>query len=191
VTRELPKSSAAWVDKSRSCTNLVTSMHYEVLVAKAGEGGNPQRKVVAMNTRFGTEDLAFRMAGKTEQQQVIFTSTVTFVEWEGAAGAAITAPLVLGVRPLLPSMPADLFYPFTSTSREIDLTQNTDWGVVVLLVLIAAVVVVVVVYVFTRLRMAQIFIWFCALSLACIAVVLFTASISVVNAAAEAAAAAA
>ena len=191
VTRSLPTSSAAWVEKSRSCTNLVTSMHYEVLVAKAGEGGNPQRKVVAMNTRFGTEDLWFRMAGKTEQQQIIFTSTITFVEWEGAVGAAITAPLVLGVRPLLPSMPADLFYPFTSTSREIDLTQNTDWGVVVLLILIAAVVVVVVVYVFSRLRMAQIFIWFCALSLACIAVVLFTASISVVNAAAEAAAAAA
>ena len=185
VTRTFPTTQAAWVAKSRSCTGLVTSMHYEVLVAQAGEGGNPQRKVVAMNVRFGTENVAFRMGGQTDRQQLVFTSTVTFIAWEGASATAATAPLVLGVRPLLPAMPADLFYPFTSTSREIDLTQNTDWGVVVLLVLIAAVVVVIVVYVFSRLRMAQMFIWFCALSLACIAVVLFTASISVINAAAE------
>jgi hypothetical protein len=97
------------------CANIVSGVDVELLVAPIGAASNPQYKVVSARVSyptatwtFGREDGGGVAAGLAQQQQFLLTSTVTFTLWADPAVVAWKpAP------PIIPPMPADLWYPFS------------------------------------------------------------------------------
>eukprot|EP00940_MAST-03C_sp_MAST-3C-sp2_P001579 g1579.t1 len=94
----------------RQCDNIVTSVNIELLYAYVGEEGNPQPKIVAARTWYGTDTWRFRGEDRSGlKQSFAFYTTVTFVPYNtGDADDAVPPS-----PDLLPTLPHDLWYPFT------------------------------------------------------------------------------
>ena len=96
------------------CSNIVSGVDVELLVAPVGAANNPQFKVVAARVTyptatwtFGREDGGGVAAGAAQAQSFLLTSTVTFTKYEGSPAAIAWKP----APPIIPPMPADLWYP--------------------------------------------------------------------------------
>ena len=100
------------------CSSIVSGVDVELLVAPVGAASNPQFKVVSARVSyptatwtFGREDGGGVAAASAQPQRFLLTSTVTFTRWvEPAVVAWKPAP------PIIPPMPADLWYPFSSAA---------------------------------------------------------------------------
>ncbi|GLE03777.1 hypothetical protein PINS_up012679 [Pythium insidiosum] len=112
-----------------TCTNLVTSLHFELLVAPVGAANDAQDKIIAARATHGRETWRFwRRAGDTTKTTRFFlTTTVTFV-------TVRTTTLQQWIPPTPPiwfSIPNDVFYPFLLNSGAAS-TSASLWTVMVI-----------------------------------------------------------
>ena len=108
----------SWDDTTKTCKNVAVGVHIDVLTAKVGHLDHAQSKVqrvqVGWNyadwtyTDFPWDDAGDGVA--TDRQNFMMKSTVHFVEMaqDAPEGVKPASP------PVLPSLPADVFYPFLS-----------------------------------------------------------------------------
>ena len=92
------------------CSSIVTGVDIELLVAPVGSANNPQNKVVAARVSYPTSAWTFsREDGGA--QRFLLTSTVTYTYFDKPASTSwLPAP------PIIPAMPDDLWYPFSSNA---------------------------------------------------------------------------
>jgi hypothetical protein len=110
ISAVLPVNSPRWDPTRRTCFDIVTSLHYEFLVAKVGTVGNLQSKFVSARYRFGTS--AWGMVGAanvaTLTQTFTYKSTATFIYLPDGAKEEYVPPSPK----VIPPLPNDLLYPF-------------------------------------------------------------------------------
>jgi tectonic-1/3 len=93
------------------CANMPSGVDVELLVAAVGSAGNPQYKVVSARVSYPTSTWTFgrEAGGAARTQRFLMTSTVTFTTYSGDP-TVVWKP----APPIIPPMPADLWYPFMS-----------------------------------------------------------------------------
>jgi len=109
ISTETPPVSSKYTDPERVCSDLITGVEYEFLVAKVGSYEAPQNKIVAARIVYKTSTIYLDHSGNNEN--IYFSSSATFVTLEEGVGI----PYVPEAPPLLPVLPYDVFYPFTQT----------------------------------------------------------------------------
>jgi len=114
-------ASASWDATRMVCSGVPAAMNFEFLTATVGEVGNPQRKIIAVRSSFKTDTWAFGRedvrtnadsSGNFAQQKFLLKTTVTFSEYPASSASTYVAP----VPPVITSVPADLWYPFSTSS---------------------------------------------------------------------------
>merc|ERR1711998_691231 len=65
---------------SRTCDDMITSLHYKFLVAYVGSETNPQAKIIGAQVEYKREDVTF-FAEDTQQQNFMFFTTVSFITY--------------------------------------------------------------------------------------------------------------
>jgi len=104
------------------CAGLVTGAAVSVVTARVGEASNPQRKVLAASVAYTTGIVG---GGSGSGSGVLgLRTSVTWTEVNNPGSAAGFVP---AAPPLIPPLPADLFYPFVSTTSSQD-ALNTVSG---------------------------------------------------------------
>ena len=97
------------------CSNLVTSLHIEVLYSNVGSFANPQAKIVGVMYKFGKpRDVVYMCVGlacsrRDEPQRVEVASSVSFVDVSRPALRQFAEYPVIEAK-----FPHDFFYPFVS-----------------------------------------------------------------------------
>lgn len=99
---------------SEACSGFVTGVKFEVLWTRVAERSNSQPKILAVRKEYITDTLLVRThdvsgGARPPRQSVLFKSTVTFVEYAAAEEDYVAPP-----RPLIPSVPSDIWYPFNT-----------------------------------------------------------------------------
>ena len=107
---ETAPTSSSYSSNERVCTNLITGVEYEFLVARVGSFSKPQMKIVSARAVFKTSSVYFNHALATKS--IVLTSSATFVMLEDKALEEYVPP----APPFLPVLPYDVFYPFTASS---------------------------------------------------------------------------
>ena len=108
----------SWDDTTKTCKNVAVGVHIDVLTAKVGHLDHAQSKVQRVQVGWNYADWTYTDfpwddAGDgvdTDRQNFMMKSTVHFVEMaqDAPEGVKPASP------PVLPSLPADVFYPFLS-----------------------------------------------------------------------------
>lgn len=99
------------------CSNIVLSLHIEVVHSKTGSLANPQAKIIGVNYRFGPpQDLKIRCLGQScqsihQSQRLEVFTTVNFVDVSQRANDRYAEFPVFEAK-----LPYDFFYPFVSQS---------------------------------------------------------------------------
>lgn len=99
------------------CSNIVLSLHIEVVHSKTGSLANPQAKIIGVNYRFGPpQDLKIRCLGQScqsvhQSQRLEIYTTVNFVDVSQRANDRYAEFPVFEAK-----LPYDFFYPFVSQS---------------------------------------------------------------------------
>eukprot|EP00003_Mantamonas_plastica_P014062 TRINITY_DN2441_c0_g2_i3.p1 TRINITY_DN2441_c0_g2~~TRINITY_DN2441_c0_g2_i3.p1 ORF type:complete len:372 (+),score=109.43 TRINITY_DN2441_c0_g2_i3:926-2041(+) len=114
-----PTLPTASVDPNGVCTSVVVSMDYEFLYARLGARSDPQNRIVGARVSYQTADLRYNciggscqysvMTSATDLQPFVLASTVRFVLLPDQALVEVVPPPPPG----LPTLPDDIFYPFT------------------------------------------------------------------------------
>jgi len=104
----------SWDDTTKTCKNVAVGVHIDVLTAKVGHLDHAQSKVQRVQVGWNYADWTYTDfpwdAVATARQNFMMKSTVHFVEMaqDAPEGVKPASP------PVLPSLPADVFYPFLS-----------------------------------------------------------------------------
>lgn len=99
--------------QDRQCENMVTSLNLDIMYANTGEEGNPQPKIVSSRLWFGSDTWRYRDTSRVNVTQNFgFYTTVSFVNYDSKITQAVVPP----TPDLLPTLPHDLWYPFTLSS---------------------------------------------------------------------------
>ena len=104
----------SWDDTTKTCKNVAVGVHIDVLTAKVGHLDHAQSKVQRLQVGWNYADWTYTDfpwdAVATARQNFMMKSTVHFVDMAQGApeGVKPASP------PVLPSLPADVFYPFLS-----------------------------------------------------------------------------
>ena len=102
--------SAAWDPVALSCANVPATASLELLWAQTGQAQNPQPRILAARLVWTTTTWT-ASRGDGGAQQYALQTTVTWTQMNSKSTDFIPpAP------PIIPPMPADLFYPFSSGS---------------------------------------------------------------------------
>jgi tectonic-1/3 len=118
---QAPANAGVWERagvNTGTCSGIATGLDVEFLVAPVGAVDNPQAKIVGVQATYRTGEWTYGSGaagggtpGGEANQTFLLTTTVTFTQvGSGAAGAAVAykpAP------PIIPPMPADIWYPFS------------------------------------------------------------------------------
>eukprot|EP00743_Colponemidia_sp_Colp-15_P003842 GILK01004147.1.p1 GENE.GILK01004147.1~~GILK01004147.1.p1 ORF type:complete len:641 (+),score=49.60 GILK01004147.1:38-1924(+) len=105
-------SSPTWNSATGTCSGFITGLHYQFLVADYGKVNNPQHRIVVAKAVYSTSDIVFRQLSSTSTQAIALTVTATFVTLPDPS----VTEYVLTAPPVLPTLPGDIFYPFTILS---------------------------------------------------------------------------
>lgn len=109
--------AAAYDATTGTCTGVVTGIDVALLTAPTGQVGHPQERIVAARWSYATDtwkwgrETGGGAAGSTASQPFTLRSTVTWVSM-AASIQDFTPP----APPVVPPLPADLFYPFVSST---------------------------------------------------------------------------
>lgn len=95
---------------SRRCSDLVDGVHYEFVVARVGQATSPQRKIVAARARYSTAAWALPQGATTAVLPLRATASFHLLGDSELEGFVPPTP------PLLPELPQDLFFPFTTSA---------------------------------------------------------------------------
>ena len=105
--------AALYNSQDRQCENMVTSLNLDIMYANTGEEGNPQPKIVSSRLWFGFDTWRYRDTSRVNVTQNFgFYTTVNFVNYDSKVTGAVVPP----TPDLLPTLPHDLWYPFTLSS---------------------------------------------------------------------------
>merc|ERR1712065_103915 len=137
ITVETAPVSSKYTEPERVCSNLITGVEYEFLVAKVGSYKAPQNKIVAVRVAYKTSTFYLDHSG--DSKNVYFTSSATFVTLEEGVGV----PYVPDAPPLLPVLPYDVFYPFTQTRASSGYSIYVSGGKAVVLSMLASIVCII------------------------------------------------
>lgn len=107
---ETAPTSSSFSSNERVCTNLITGVEYEFLVAKVGSFSKPQLKIVSARAVYKTSTVYMNHASTTKA--IVLTSSATFVPLADKALEEYVPP----APPFLPVLPYDVFYPFTASA---------------------------------------------------------------------------
>ena len=115
--------AALYNSQDRQCENMVTSLNLEIMYANVGEEGNPQPKIVSARLWFGSDTWRYRDTSRVNATQNFgFYTTVSFVNYDSETTGAVVPP----TPDLLPTLPHDLWYPFT-LSGTTSSHRNPSW----------------------------------------------------------------
>ena len=104
----------SWDATTKTCKNVAVGVHIDVLTAKVGHLDHAQSKVQRVQVGWNYADWTYTDFpwddADTARQNFMMKSTVHFVEMaqDAPEGVKPASP------PVLPSLPADVFYPFLS-----------------------------------------------------------------------------
>lgn len=93
-----------------TCSELVDGVHYEFVVARVGQATSPQRKIVAARARYSTTEWALPRGAASAVLPLRATASFHLLGDSQLEGFVPPAP------PLLPELPQDLFFPFTTSA---------------------------------------------------------------------------
>ena len=104
-----PSGSQGWDDRGR-CSNVIHSMHIQVLTAQIGNIRNPQQKIIGSRISYGSSS----WLAPQERSDGYYTirSTVSFLQLPDGGSIEVMPP----VPSILPILPDDIFYPFATGS---------------------------------------------------------------------------
>lgn len=103
----------SWDNVNGRCTNLVSGVDVEFLVAPIGSALNPQFKIMASRLSYTTSTWSYTRTD-SQKQTYLLTSTVTFTYYSRADVSTEYKP----APQIAPSMPSDIWYPFGSSTSE-------------------------------------------------------------------------
>ena len=106
-------SGPAWDSVNGRCTNLVSGVDIEFLVAPIGSAQNPQFKIMASRLSYSTSTWSYTRPD-SQKQTFLLTSTVTFTYYSKGDLTTVYKP----APQIAPSMPSDIWYPFGSSTTE-------------------------------------------------------------------------
>ena len=113
--------------QDRQCENMVTSVNMDIMYANVGEEGNPQPKIMTARLWFDSDTWRFRGTSSINAtQNFAFYSTVNFVNYDSETTGVIVPP----TPELLPTLPHDLWYPFTLSAGT---RKSPSWIMLLLL----------------------------------------------------------
>jgi hypothetical protein len=123
VSMSLPAAlpgAPIWNPRTSTCSGLLAGVDVEFLTIGTGEARNPQSKIVGARVRYVTDTWRFtresaRAVGDLDGDSVTQPFLLrTTVSWK--ALPQVTMDYVPPVPPVIPPLPADLFYPFISVN---------------------------------------------------------------------------
>jgi hypothetical protein len=104
---------ASWNEELGMCDRLVTGLSVTVYTAAVGNELEPQNKIVGVYHSYVTTPVTFAASNPNLRPEIELRTVVTFVDLPDR----IMEEQVLAAPRIVPTMPADFFYPFTlSTS---------------------------------------------------------------------------
>jgi len=104
-----PSAAQGW-DPRGHCSNVIDSMHIQVLTAQIGNIRNPQQKIIGSRISYGSSS----WLAPQERPDGYYTirSTVSFLQLPDGGSIEVMPP----VPSILPILPDDIFYPFATGS---------------------------------------------------------------------------
>ena len=129
-------TSTTWDPSTLTCSNVPAAAALEILWAQTGEAGNPQPRILAARLAWSTAAWASSSSSSSSSssQRYSLTTTVTWTQM-----ARIVADYVPPAPPVIPAVPSDLFYPFSTGSTSSGLVVSGAAGqAAVTLVAVAA-----------------------------------------------------
>ena len=103
----------SWDSVNGRCSNLVSGIDIEFLVAPIGSALNPQFKIMASRLSYSTSTWSYTRPD-SQKQTFLLTSTVTFTYYSKGDLSTVYKP----APQIAPSMPSDIWYPFGSSTSE-------------------------------------------------------------------------
>ncbi|EKX42989.1 hypothetical protein GUITHDRAFT_153414, partial [Guillardia theta CCMP2712] len=106
-----PSTSQAW-DPRGNCSNVVNSIHLEVLTADEGSLRNPQQKIIGARIVYGQSLWIAQQPDDSKPNLYTITTTVSFLKIANGGAVEVMPP----IPSVLPVLPNDIFYPFTGAA---------------------------------------------------------------------------
>mmetsp|Transcript_36931 Transcript_36931/g.59747 ORF Transcript_36931/g.59747 Transcript_36931/m.59747 type:complete len:641 (-) Transcript_36931:209-2131(-) len=123
-------TGSVWDPQRGICAGYINAMNVEVLWTQSGAAGAPQPRILGANVQYASTAWAFTSIDRSATQHFFFTITVTFAQVvSGPNYFSAPAPA------LLPSLPQDLFYPFTQSAATPLYSLQSLWPFVSIIVL--------------------------------------------------------
>jgi tectonic-1/3 len=110
MTVGVAPTSSSYAANEEVCTNLITGVEYEFLVANVGSFSKPQTKIISARVVYKTSTIY--VLHHLAQQNIVLTSSATFVTLKDKQLEEYVPP----APPFLPVLPYDVFYPFTASA---------------------------------------------------------------------------
>ena len=110
-----PPSTVSYDASNAVCTNMPATLSIELLYSFVGEAANPQGKVLAVRYRYMPDTWSMRREDvrvATPQGKQTFTFN-TVVTWTQDPTTLRASTLYAAAPQIVPSLPSDLWYPFT------------------------------------------------------------------------------
>jgi len=102
-----PAATQAW-DPRGNCSNMVQSMHLQILTARLGHVANPQEKIIGARVTYG--NAVWLAPQEQEAAYYSISASVSFLHLPDGASIEAMPP----VPSILPILPDDIFYPFAT-----------------------------------------------------------------------------
>lgn len=118
-----------------SCSDIITGVHFEFLVAGVGAARSPQHKIVAARASHSKEAWRFWKSGSasaSEKQSFLLHTTVSFVFMKPTELEQLIPP----APPIWFSIPNDVFYPFILNDAS-SVATRPPWEILGLLWLVS------------------------------------------------------
>lgn len=114
-TSQLSSTAQSSVPGTLTCANMIDRVSIEILWTNSGELGNPQPMILTARAYVDQSDWQWRKtANSNATQKFTIQHTVTFVEHKLSAEDRFAYKPE--VPPIIPAIPADVFYPFDIVS---------------------------------------------------------------------------
>lgn len=128
-------TSTTWDPSTLTCSNVPAAAALEILWAQTGEAGNPQPRILTARLAWSTAAWTALSSSSSSSQRYSLTTTVTWTQM-----ARVVADYVPPAPPVIPAVPSDLFYPFStgSTSSGLVVSGAAGQGAVALAAVAAA-----------------------------------------------------